>query len=170
MHACTCVHIHVYIWALFYLTAITSHFLLAWLHYIHAYTIAKFSAGCWRVFESSACVAMYILNATSAEYSCCRKCHVNLDNNLQICCKFLSNKFHSRQWENVHETYIASIWGICSLQGLQHRFWSKTAFCELVPSWGAWWRNRLHSHSVCWSSFVSTWWMYWSLSITDFPF
>jgi hypothetical protein len=27
------------------------------------------------------------------------------------------------------------------------RYWSKTEFCELVPSWGAWWRSETHTHS-----------------------
>ena len=69
--------LHVWIWVLFYRTIfVTSHFLLAWLYYTHAYTMAKIFAGWWRVFGSSICshihfVLMQMQNTTDAgSYVC----------------------------------------------------------------------------------------------------
>jgi hypothetical protein len=57
--ACVCsstyVHMHVWVWALFYLTAVISHCLLAWLYYTYAYTLAKLFVGWWWVCGSCAC-------------------------------------------------------------------------------------------------------------------
>lgn len=43
--SCTYVHMHVWVWALFYPTTVISHCLLAWLYYTYAYTMATIF--CW---------------------------------------------------------------------------------------------------------------------------
>ena len=79
----------------YYLATMACHLLLNLLLYWFTHMWAEFPITYQRFM--SHILVMYILCHAYVGCSCWRKCHVTSDGNIQICEKYLSNMFHSRQ-------------------------------------------------------------------------
>jgi len=146
-------------WMLYYLATMACHVLLNLLLFWFTHTWVEFPITYHRFM--SHLLVMCILYPAYVGCSCWRKCHVTLDDSIQICEKCLSNRFHSRQQKTSTCSFHAvKLWFTNCMEWVVKQdwiFWS-----------GSWQNETPHPFSLVAKigfNLLNT----WSLRIKDFP-
>jgi hypothetical protein len=121
---------------LYYLATLDFHLLLNLLLYWFTHTWAEFPITYQRFM--SHLVVTCILCHAYVGCSCWRKCHVTSDGSVEICEKYLSNRFHSRQQKTrTCSLHTVKLWFTNSMEWVVKQdwiFWSGTFESETPHS------------------------------------